>query len=313
MKKENIDYQYLIIGGAPKSATTSVFRYLSDHPQVCPANRKETYFFAREFDFKGVCQCDETLEAYETYYSHSNGTEKWRIEATPYTLYANKGAQTIASLLPDASVMFILRDPIERLLSDYRFHRQRKHPSVQCTFAKFVNKQMELSETTTTPRLIELGCYMKYLRSFYNEFEFNKIFILFYEDFKVNSKDEIQKLSVALDIDDYFYTNYQIFPHNKTINVRYDWLNHAIIHLEPVVASLRAQIMKKPKLHKIFENFVLITKSTLNILNDRGSQKKEIIPKEVIEKLNDYYQPFNHSLSKELGQHLPWKSFYQNP
>ncbi|MBV7338510.1 sulfotransferase [Chloroflexi bacterium TSY] len=42
------EHQYLLIVGTPKSATTSLFRYLADHPDVCCANRKETYFFARE-------------------------------------------------------------------------------------------------------------------------------------------------------------------------------------------------------------------------------------------------------------------------
>ena len=37
--------EYLIIGGSTKCATTSLFNYLGDHPEICPAIYKETRFF----------------------------------------------------------------------------------------------------------------------------------------------------------------------------------------------------------------------------------------------------------------------------
>lgn len=39
------DHQYLIIGGTPKAGTTSLYKWLSDHPDVCPSSLKETRFF----------------------------------------------------------------------------------------------------------------------------------------------------------------------------------------------------------------------------------------------------------------------------
>jgi hypothetical protein len=73
-------FRYLIIGGAPKSATTSLFRYLADHPQVCPCGQKETYFFAREFDFEKTCQVLETAEGFESYFLHCDERGKLRRE-----------------------------------------------------------------------------------------------------------------------------------------------------------------------------------------------------------------------------------------
>lgn len=39
------DQLYLIIGGTTKAGTTSIFRYLSAHPDVCASSLKETRFF----------------------------------------------------------------------------------------------------------------------------------------------------------------------------------------------------------------------------------------------------------------------------
>ena len=43
--------QQLIIAGSNKCGTPSVFRYLSEHPAVCPASRKETGFFFGDQDY----------------------------------------------------------------------------------------------------------------------------------------------------------------------------------------------------------------------------------------------------------------------
>ena len=38
-------YRFLIIGGASKAGTTSMFSYLAEHPQICASHAKETRFF----------------------------------------------------------------------------------------------------------------------------------------------------------------------------------------------------------------------------------------------------------------------------
>ena len=307
---ESSDYRYLLIGGTPKSGTTSVFRYLSHHPEVCPSNRKETYFFAREFDYKGVSKSDKTLDAFNEYFSHCDRTEKWNLSATPYTLYSNRAAQEISALLPNARMIFILREPIARLFSDYKFHLQRNHPHVKGTFAEFVDEQFEMSKTTQIPNLLELGCYSKYLQSFYNFFDKNKISIIFFRELMSNPQDEIQKFCLEIGIDPKFYTNYSFDAHNQTINVRYNFLNQVSMAMEPMITSARAKLMHNPKLYGLFEKAVNSGRSTYYGLNNRrpsDSSKLENVPKEVIKKLEEYYQPYNKKLSRELGKPLPWK------
>ncbi len=302
--EEKTASQYLIIGGAPKSATTSIFRYLADHPQVCPANRKETYFFAREFDHKKVCNSGETLQAFENYFTHCRALRQLRVEATPYTLYSKDAAQKIARLLPNATMLFVLRNPVERLLSDYRFHIQRGHPSTRGTFEEFVEWQLNMQGM---PNLFEQGRYIEYLRPFFDAFERSNILIIFFEKFKTNPTAELQKLCTAMGIEPEFYSNYHYDTHNQTINIRYAWLNQVSISLEPTVANLRKYAMRNPAMHRMFENIINAGKKAYHTLNNRKSNNMATIPDKVRANLIDYYQPHNRALAKELGRSLPWQ------
>jgi hypothetical protein len=297
--------KYLLISGAPKSGTTSLFRYLSDHPEICPSHRKETYFFAREFDLKKVCQSNETLEEFETYFSHCHSNPTLRLEATPYTLYAKDAARKIATLLPNALVLFVLRDPIQRLISDYRFHIQRGHPSTAGSIQDFLKWQTGM--TGKIPNLIDQGCYIRFIQEFIDVLGESKILIIFLEDLILNRLEELQKLCILLRINGSFYSTYNFGIHNPTINYRSSKLNRLYIRLEPVVANIRSSLMHKPKLYELFEQTINFGKSGYRLINSQKSSTKESFPREVLQDLAVYYQPYNKLLSEEFGRTLPWK------
>ncbi|MEJ2707593.1 MAG: sulfotransferase [Anaerolineales bacterium] len=301
--------RYLIIGGAPKSATTSLFRYLSDHPQVCPANRKETYFFARKFDFGGICNSGETAQDFERYFSHCPLSGCMRIEATPYTLYSEQAAEKISDLLPDTRILFILRDPVDRLISDYYFHLQRDHPFARDTFEEFLDAQRKMN--SGLPNLIELGCYRQYLQPFIDIFGQSRVFVMFFEEFKRDPSTEMLNLCSAVGLNPEFYSDYNFEAYNKTINIRNSWLNKTSIHMERYVARARAQLMHHPKAYRWFEKMVTVGKRAYWRLNNQGGQKETPIDPLIREELIHYYQPCNQALSKELERALPWQSFRQ--
>jgi hypothetical protein len=300
--------RYLIIGGAPKSGTTSLFRYLSDHPEVCPANRKETYFFAREFDAKKVCTVGETLWDFEDYFSHCGPPAHLRLEATPYTLYASDAATQIAAMLPNSTMLFVLRDPIKRLISDYRFHLQRNHPSTRGTLEDFFEWQLHMCGDI--PNLLKFGCYLEYLQPFIETFGRGRVLVLFFEDLIARPVVEMGKLCERLGIDKAFYRTYVFETHNPTIHFKSSWLNNMYMSLEPLVADIRARIIHKPKLHKLFEEIVMVGKSTYRRLNDHRKRQQGDFPPEVIARLKKYYQPYDKALSARLACSLPWDSYH---
>lgn len=108
---------FLIIG-TQKGGTTSLYRYLAQHPQVLEASRKEVHYFDINYS-KG-----------ETWYrSHFPAARRLPHgcitgEGSPYYMCHPHAPQRIANLLPNARLIALLRNPVERAISHY-FHSQR--------------------------------------------------------------------------------------------------------------------------------------------------------------------------------------------
>ncbi|GGA21388.1 sulfotransferase domain-containing protein [Okeania sp. KiyG1] len=106
-----------IIIGAQKCGTTSLYRYLTKHPQILPATKKEVHFFDLNFD-KGM----------NWYYSHFPQKEipnqTITGEASPYYIFHPHAPQRISQSLPDIKLILLLRNPVDRAVSHYYHNRQ---------------------------------------------------------------------------------------------------------------------------------------------------------------------------------------------
>lgn len=106
----------LVIIGAAKSGTTSLHHYLEQHPEVFMAEKKELHFF----------QDPDRLEWLPLYREQFPVDAPVRGEAT--TLYSRSPAipgvaERMAAIVPDAKIVYLVREPIERALASYREER----------------------------------------------------------------------------------------------------------------------------------------------------------------------------------------------
>jgi hypothetical protein len=112
---------FLIIG-AMKGGTTSLHGYLDAHPQVQMSAVKETNFFSGPSDGKPYARGAERISRLDDYERLFDPDVAVRGEASPsYTMYPRrKGVpERIAEVVPDARLIYLVRDPIDRLLSHY--------------------------------------------------------------------------------------------------------------------------------------------------------------------------------------------------
>jgi hypothetical protein len=110
---------FLIIG-APKSSTTSLYTYLTQHPDVYAAIRKEIWFFDRNYDhgehwYRGHFVTQHTCARHERH----TGRRAITGEASPSYLTSPDAPARAASLLPDARYVVLLRNPVDRAISHY--------------------------------------------------------------------------------------------------------------------------------------------------------------------------------------------------
>lgn len=109
-----------IIIGAQKAGTTFLYHLLSQHPYVEPAAKKEVHYFDTGFD-KGV-------DWYRSHFPQQTWRDEQRVltgEASPYYLYHPHAARRVAETVPDARLIVLLREPVERAYSDYQ-HKARE-------------------------------------------------------------------------------------------------------------------------------------------------------------------------------------------
>lgn len=119
----------VLVIGAPRSGTTSLYRYLGQHPQVFMSPVKEARFFAFEGvppDFQGPADARSinrntvtTLFGYQALFREQKD-EQLAGEASPiYLYYGDRAAPRIQQHVPEVKLVAILRDPVERAYSDF--------------------------------------------------------------------------------------------------------------------------------------------------------------------------------------------------
>ena len=113
----------LFVAGVPKAGTTSLFHYLALHPDVFPSSRKEPGFF-HPFKIKDM---DKNLEAYKKFFA-GYSAQRYVMEATPGYFYGGKeSADAINNFSPESKIIIVLRNPVQRLFSFYKYKKSLGH------------------------------------------------------------------------------------------------------------------------------------------------------------------------------------------
>jgi len=115
----------VLVVGAKRAGTTFVWSSLLSHPQVMPMvpaaeHLKSTHWFTRHADrpeswFLGHFPLDRSRAAH----ARRHGAAL-TVEANPLYLFDPRVVRRASALLPDARVVVLLRDPVERAYSHYR-------------------------------------------------------------------------------------------------------------------------------------------------------------------------------------------------
>ena len=116
-----------IIVGAQKAGTTSLYNYLTRHPSVVPAQKKEVLFFGGPGFGKGRIwyRAHFPLWAHRFYATKLCGEDFLTGEASPYYLFYPLAPRRAAEVVPNAKIVVLLRNPVDRALSHYHYEVSR--------------------------------------------------------------------------------------------------------------------------------------------------------------------------------------------
>lgn len=171
------------IVGAPRSGTTSLYNYLTQHPDIFMPVRKEPYFFGGWRETSG-----EDLRAYLQLFSGVS-EDKAAGEASTTYFYLESAAEEIKAFQPDAKIIIVLRNPVDRAYSQYWHHRRLGW--VNSSF----EEELEIEEKRLRegwrgfrPSLVppayyvETGHYSKHVERYIETFGRERIRVYLFED-----------------------------------------------------------------------------------------------------------------------------------
>jgi len=192
----------LFIVGAQRSGSTYLYRLLNEHPQVMmaqPVKPEPKFFLDEQLSGKG-------REFYEaTYFSDCPPGTLYCGEKSSSYIESPSAAERIRGLYPDARILMILRNPVERAWSNYRFSVFHGLESMSFESA-LAAEQRRLSHatfsTSVNPYAYRLrGQYMDYINGYLTLFDSAQLDILIFEEI-VGNLANAQKLYRWLGIND---------------------------------------------------------------------------------------------------------------
>ena len=193
-----------------KAATTSLYTYLKQHPQVFMTHIKEPMFFnnlnrEKKFIIKG--KKSKKITTFDEYYSLFNtvGKEKAIGEASPAYLYNEQCAELIKKHLPNTKIIAIIRQPVERAFSNY-LHTKRADREPIESFENAFNSEEERINKNWSPiyHYKSKGFYYKQLKRYYDLFPKNQIKIILFKDIIAEPEKVLKEVFEFLGIDNTF-------------------------------------------------------------------------------------------------------------
>jgi hypothetical protein len=204
---------FLVIG-AEKSGTTSLDRYLNQHPGIYMSPLKEPRFFALEghkLDFDGpgdqtaAVQRSSvtTLDEYRALFCEASG-EQAVGETSPIYLYLPEAADRIRRYVPEAKVIAVLRNPVDRAYSAY-LHKVREGRET-LGFAEALEREEARLQSNWAPGWAykRIGFYHAQLARYHQRLPRSQIRIYLYEDLRAGPLGVLQDIYRFLGVDDAF-------------------------------------------------------------------------------------------------------------
>ena len=325
-KTRNVsDYQYLIVGGTTKAATTSLFSYLSDHPSICAASYKETRFFLdTEYPLPSKFRFNGDIEEYSSLFTQCD-EDDIRLESTPDYLYCSTALDRIASYLPESKLIFSLREPISRIISWYRFGKQIDRLPKSLSLDEYVDYMFSIDDSNQPNKVInetlftknkiaeqymqtlQQGRYSIYLQQYLDHIGINRTHILYYENLAKNPLNELIDICDFAMIEPNFYSGYTFKVENRTETMRNTEFHKKYRNFR---FKLRSWTHNKPVIHKPLKTMRKAIEPLYLRLNTRP-QENIHASKETRDRLVNYYRKDVHNLAELTGKQPPWELYFQ--
>ena len=191
-----------LVVGAMKAGTTSLTLYLAAHPDVYVPPGKEAHFFERDERWgRGV-------DWYREWFAGA-GSQRAIGEGTAgYMFFADVPAR-MAAVVPEARLIAILRDPVERAYSHYLHTRTRA--GERRTFSQIVDEELQDNSFRSLPlsrqalgrsHYLARGLYLQQVQNLCEHYDRDALLVLLLDDLELHPGRAFRDVCRFLKIDD---------------------------------------------------------------------------------------------------------------
>lgn len=203
-----------IIIGAMKCGTTSLYNYLVQHPNVLRAAKKEVHFFDWQFE-KGLpfYRSQFPTQPYKFLMKHLHKQAFICGEASPYYLFHPHVARRVSESIPQAKLIVILRNPIDRAHSHYwhwvrdKFERLSFEDAIKSEPDRLAGEREKMLEDETYDSYnygrfsyLARGRYIEQIKRWRTYFSAEQMLIMSSEDFYADPSKAMKRVGVFLEL-----------------------------------------------------------------------------------------------------------------
>ncbi|WP_340679170.1 sulfotransferase [Paraglaciecola sp.] len=228
MKSQELPHFICI--GAQRAGTTWLHNCLDEHPEIYVPATKELHFFDRYYS--------EGLESYKAHFTTElRGDAKIWGEITPNYYQEPNALERIRQDIPNAKIIYILREPVSRAFSQYQLYAQSQFSGK--TFEEIIAE----SEFVT-----DLSMQGKHLQRLLSLFSRENVLILLYDTLSAEPEKLLREVFRFLDVNEDFLPatiskriNRIVLPdlQNKLTKMKLSWI------IELVKASPFSEFIKE--------------------------------------------------------------------
>lgn len=245
------------------------------------------------FQFNWETNRDNLIQQYEKLF-HKTTPDMLCGEGSTTYMPSKKAPERIASLIPSAKIIFILRNPIERAYSAY-WH--------------YVYKGMISQSFTNQIRfdglgILSMGLYEKQIKHYMNYFPREQLHFVIFEAFKSNKQTTIDNILQFLNVDgkiDVQTSNEKTNRANVPLFPRTQFIINAV--RKNLGARYAAEDQFNVTTHEDKPFFRRILSQTLDYVSKHNFRKSTYtkMDKKIRSLLEEYYQRENRNLTKTIG------------
>jgi hypothetical protein len=178
-----------IIAGCVRCGTTWLAANLRQHPGILFHKRKEVHFFDREENYS------QGAGFYQSHFFNWNG-QKIIVDASP-TYFSNAYTTAdlparIHALIPETRFIVSLRNPVERLVSQYWHIRSKWPKNKQYSFEELLDRR---------PDIVREGMYIEHFENYLRYFQREQFHVVLFDQIQTEPKQVLVGICDFLQID----------------------------------------------------------------------------------------------------------------